>query len=95
MVKDPFQPKLLSTGNFGMTKSKASRYMAAAMWSLRSQIITCLKNKMLQGREMTKLLSQFIIRMFGLRTMYVTQSLQKLASKKDELTKFLAFQLID
>ena len=95
MVKDPFQSKLLSTGNLGMTKSKASRYMTAAMWSLRSQIISCLKNKMLQGREMTKLLSQFIIRMFGLRTMYVTQSLQKLASKKDELTKFLAFQLID
>ena len=38
MIRDPFRSKLQFTGNLGMTASKASMQIAAAMWSLRPQV---------------------------------------------------------
>ena len=71
MIRDPFLSKLQFTGNLEMTASKASVQIAAAMWSLRPQVILCLKIKMLWERKMTNLISQSIIRMYGMRTIYV------------------------
>ena len=85
MIRDPFRSKRRSTGNLGMTTSKASLHIFTAMWSLRPQVISCLKIKMLWERKMTNLISQSIIRVYGMRTIYVHKVIAKISQQNGQL----------
>ena len=91
-TRDPFRSKHRLTGNLGMTTSKASMQIAAAMWSLRPPVILCLKIKMLWERRMTNLTVQSTIHVYYTKIIYVHEVIAKI-SQKNELKKFLAFQL--
>ena len=63
-------------------------YIVAAMWSLRPQVILCLKMTSRKKND------KFHNRMHGMRTIYAHEIIAK-SNQQNELTKFLAFQLLD